>query len=50
MTNQFGMVSPWSKKGNIVSFTGKNPEVNRLHLVCCGHRGNLGYSRVFIDS
>ena len=38
MTDQFGMVSPWSKEGNIVSFTRKNPEVNRLRLVCCGHQ------------
>ena len=33
VTDQFGMVSPWLNNGNIVAFTRKNPEVNRLRLV-----------------
>lgn len=38
MTDQFGLVTPWSKKGNIVNFTRKNPEADRLRLVCCGRQ------------
>ena len=38
MTDQFGMVSPWLENGNIVQFTRKNPEVNRLRLVRYGWR------------
>ena len=38
MVDQFGMVSPWMENGNIVQFTGKNPEVNRLRLVRRDHQ------------
>lgn len=30
---RFGMVAPWLEKGNIIDFTRKRPEVNRLCLV-----------------
>ena len=33
VTNRFGMVTPWLENGNIIGFTRKNPEVNRLSLV-----------------
>ncbi|KAF9648301.1 kinase-like protein, partial [Thelephora ganbajun] len=33
MSDRFGMVSPWLKNGNIIRFTRKNPEVNRLRLL-----------------
>lgn len=35
MTDRFGMVSPWFENGDIVGFTRRNPEVNRLCLVRC---------------
>lgn len=38
MTEQFGMVSPWLENGNIVHFTRKNPEANRLYLVRYGQK------------
>ena len=38
MADRFGMVTPWSENGNIVGFTRKHPEVNRLRLVRCGQR------------
>ena len=31
--NQFCMVSPWMENGNVLSYTRKNPEANRLGLV-----------------
>ena len=36
MIDRLGMVSPWLENGNIVGFTRRNPEVNRLQLVRCG--------------
>ncbi|KAF9781255.1 kinase-like domain-containing protein, partial [Thelephora terrestris] len=33
MGNQFGMVSPWLESGNIIGFTRKNSEANRLNLL-----------------
>ncbi|KAF9781245.1 kinase-like domain-containing protein [Thelephora terrestris] len=33
MGNQLGMVSPWLENGNIIGFTRKNPEANRLNLL-----------------
>ena len=30
--NQFCMVSPWMENGNVLGYTRKNPEVNRLRL------------------
>ena len=38
MASQFGMVSPWMENGNIVRFTRKNPDFNRLRLVRCGQQ------------
>ena len=31
--NQFCMVSPWMENGNVLSYTRKNPDANRLELV-----------------
>ena len=31
--NQFCMVHPWMENGNVLSYTRKNPEANRLRLV-----------------
>ena len=31
--NKFCMVSPWMENGNVLSYTRKNPEANRLRLV-----------------
>ena len=31
--DQFCMVSPWMENGNVLSYTRKNPEANRLRLV-----------------
>ena len=31
--NQFCMVSPWMENGNILSYTRKTPEANRVRLV-----------------
>ena len=31
--NQFCMVSPWMENGNVLSYTRKSPEANRLRLV-----------------
>ena len=36
MVDRLGTVSPWLENGNIVGFTTRNPEVNRLQLVRCG--------------
>ena len=33
MTDKFGIISPWLGNGNIVDFTRRNPDVNRLRLV-----------------
>ena len=51
MIDRLGMVSPWLENGNIVRFTGRNPEVNRLQLVRCGLATySVGYLRDFLDS
>ena len=42
MTDRFGMVSPWFENGDIVGFTRRNPEVNRLCLVRCRGCSHLG--------
>ena len=31
--NQFSLVSPWMEHGNILSYTRKHPEANKLQLV-----------------
>ena len=31
--SQFCMVSPWMENGNVLNYTRKNPEANRLRLV-----------------
>ena len=38
MADRFGMVFPWMENGNILEFTGKNLEVNRLRLVRRGQQ------------
>jgi len=38
MADSFGIVSPLLENGNIVTFTLKNPEVNRLRLVRRSHQ------------
>ena len=32
------MVSPWMENGNVLNFTRKNPEANRLQLVSLAER------------
>lgn len=31
---EFGMVSKWMENGDLLNYVGKNPEVDRLDLVC----------------
>ena len=42
--NQFCMVSPWMENGNVISYTRRNPEANRLRLVSVGERWTDGES------
>ena len=42
--NQFCMVSPWMENGNILNYTRKYPEVNRLRLVSSDERWSDGVS------
>lgn len=51
--NQFCMVSPWMENGNVLSYTRKNPDANRLRLlvdVASGlkflHRANLVHGNI----
>lgn len=30
-----GLVSPWEQNGNVNDFFQKNPDTNRLPMVCC---------------
>ena len=47
--NQFCMVSPWIEGGNILSYTRKNPEANRLRLVILiGQWTNVGSNNSYI--
>ena len=36
--DQFSLVSPWMENGNVLSYTRKHPEVNRLQLVSTDER------------
>ena len=40
--NQLCMVSPWMENGNVLSYTGENPEANRLRLVSFIEHGQQG--------
>ena len=42
--NQFSMVCPWMENGNVLSYTRKNPEANRLRLVSIGETQSVAKS------
>ena len=45
------MVSPWMENGNVLSYTRKNPEVNRLQLVnLIERRTNVGFDYRFLPA
>ena len=41
---QFCMVYPWMESGNVLSYTRKNPEANRLRLVSLDKQWTSGRS------